>query len=149
MRTAFASMAWNTGSSSPGELEMTCSTSKVAVCCSSAPVSLHLVEQSHVLDRDHRLVGKCLHKRDLIVGERFDLQSVNTDDTQQAVAFEHRDRERRPDWVDMARPIRIFGISLSVRDVYRSPLKGSACRGALASRGDRVPFYELSELRRC
>src|SRR5262249_20418627 len=46
-------------------------------------------------------------------------------------------------------PIRIFGISLSVRDVYRSPLKGSACRGALASRGDWVPFYELSELRRC
>ena len=29
----------NTGSSSPGELEMTCSTSEVAVCCSSASVS--------------------------------------------------------------------------------------------------------------
>jgi len=28
-------MAWNTGSSSPGELEMTRSTSDVAVCCSS------------------------------------------------------------------------------------------------------------------
>ena len=35
MRVAFSSMAWNTGSSSPGELEMTCSTSEVAVCCSS------------------------------------------------------------------------------------------------------------------
>ena len=33
-RTAFSSMAWNTGSSSPGELEMTRSTSEVAVCCS-------------------------------------------------------------------------------------------------------------------
>ena len=33
MRVAFSSMAWNTGSSSPGELEMTCSTSEVAVCC--------------------------------------------------------------------------------------------------------------------
>jgi hypothetical protein len=39
MRTAFASMDWNTGSSSPGELEMTCSTSEVAVCCSSASES--------------------------------------------------------------------------------------------------------------
>ena len=39
MRVAFSSMAWNTGSSSPGELEMTCSTSEVAVCCSSASVS--------------------------------------------------------------------------------------------------------------
>ena len=36
MRVAFSSMAWNTGSSSPGELLMTRSTSEVAVCCSSA-----------------------------------------------------------------------------------------------------------------
>ena len=35
MRVAFASMASNTGSSSPGELLMTFSTSEVAVCCSS------------------------------------------------------------------------------------------------------------------
>ena len=35
MRAAFSSMALNTGSSSPGELEMTLSTSEVAVCCSS------------------------------------------------------------------------------------------------------------------
>ena len=36
MRVAFASIAWNTGSSSPGELEITRSTSEVAVCCSNA-----------------------------------------------------------------------------------------------------------------
>ena len=36
MRTAFASIASNTGSSSPGELLMTCSTSDVAASCSSA-----------------------------------------------------------------------------------------------------------------
>ena len=35
IRTAFSSIAWNTGSSSPGELEMTLNTSDVAVCCSS------------------------------------------------------------------------------------------------------------------
>ena len=39
MRVAFASMASKTGSSSPGELEMTRSTSEVAVCCSSASAS--------------------------------------------------------------------------------------------------------------
>ena len=38
MRVAFSSMALNTGSSSPGELEMTLSTSEVAVCCSSDSV---------------------------------------------------------------------------------------------------------------
>ena len=40
MRTAFSSMASNTGSSSPGELEMTRSTSEVAACCSSASAQL-------------------------------------------------------------------------------------------------------------
>ena len=34
--TAFCSIAWNTGVSSPGELLMTLSTSAVAVCCSNA-----------------------------------------------------------------------------------------------------------------
>src|SRR5215467_12036676 len=36
MRVAFSSIALKTGCNSPGELEMTCSTSEVAVCCSSA-----------------------------------------------------------------------------------------------------------------
>ena len=39
IRTAFSSMAVNTGSSSPGELLMTCRTAEVAVCCSSASAS--------------------------------------------------------------------------------------------------------------
>ena len=38
-RVAFASMALKTGCNSPGELEMTCSTSAVAVCCSNAWVN--------------------------------------------------------------------------------------------------------------
>jgi len=38
MCVAFFSMAWNTGRNSPGELEMICNTSEVAVCCSSAAV---------------------------------------------------------------------------------------------------------------
>ena len=33
IRIAFSSMAWKTGSNSPGELLMTLSTSAVAVCC--------------------------------------------------------------------------------------------------------------------
>ena len=39
MRVAFSSMDSKTGCRSPGELEMTCSTSDVAVCCSSDSVS--------------------------------------------------------------------------------------------------------------
>ena len=74
MRSAFSSMASNTGSSSPGELLMTCSTSEVAVCCSSDSADrgalLHVVEQPHVLDRDHGLVGEGGDQLDLFLGER-------------------------------------------------------------------------------
>jgi len=34
---------------------------------------LHLLEQPHVFDRDHRLIGEGLQQRDLLVGERPDL----------------------------------------------------------------------------
>ncbi len=33
---------------------------------------LHLVEQPHVLDRDHRLIGEGCGEADLLVGERLD-----------------------------------------------------------------------------
>ena len=46
---------------------MTLSTSAVAVCRSSA--SLRLVEQPHVLDGDHGLVGEGLRQRDFLVRE--------------------------------------------------------------------------------
>ena len=36
VRVTFSSIAFNTGRSSPGEMEMTLSTFEVAVCCSSA-----------------------------------------------------------------------------------------------------------------
>ena len=50
---------------------MTFKTSEVAVCCSSDSESscvrcLHLVEQTHVLDCNHRLVGKCCYKLNLL-----------------------------------------------------------------------------------
>ena len=53
-------MAWNTGSSSPGELVMTFSTSEVAVCCSSRSFAAQLVEQARVLDGDDGLGGEVL-----------------------------------------------------------------------------------------
>ena len=47
-----------------------------------ARAPLHLVEQAHVLDRDHRLVGEGLDQLDLLVGERphgFTLQNDHPD----------------------------------------------------------------------
>ena len=89
MRVAFSSMAWNTGSSSPGELEMTSSTSDVAVCCSSdseiARARLQLVEQPRVLDRDHRLVGEVRDQLDLLVGEWPNLLAIDHDNSNQFI----------------------------------------------------------------
>ena len=65
---AFSSIASNTGARSPGEELMTCNTSAVAVCCSSA--SRVSVMQPRVLHRDDRLRREVLQQRDLLVGER-------------------------------------------------------------------------------
>ena len=57
----------NTGAVSATDALITPSTSAVAVCCSSA--SLRVVEQPHVLDRDHGLVARRSRQHDLLVGE--------------------------------------------------------------------------------
>ena len=51
----------------PGEALITCNTSAVAVCCSSA--SRCSVEQPRVLHRDHRLGSEVLQQGDLLAGE--------------------------------------------------------------------------------
>ena len=44
-----------------------------------ARARLHLVEQPHVLDRDHRLVGEGGHQLDLLVGERAHRRALQND----------------------------------------------------------------------
>ena len=56
----------------------------MAVCCCnnslSSSVRLHLVEQPHVLDRDHRLVGERGKQLDVPVAEWPHLERVNLND---------------------------------------------------------------------
>ena len=81
MRTAFSSMAWKTGSRSPCELEMTFSTSVVAVCCSSE--FAQLVEQPRILDGDDGLRGEVLNQLDLLVGEGPNFLALDSDSADQ------------------------------------------------------------------
>ena len=81
-RIAFSSIASNTGARLPGEALMTCNTSAVAVCCSSA--SRCLGDQPRVLHRDHRLGGEILQQRDLLVGEWPDLLAIDRDSSRAA-----------------------------------------------------------------
>ena len=48
---------------------MTCNTSAVAVCCSSA--SRCLGDEPSILDRDHRLIGEGADQFDLPFGKRL------------------------------------------------------------------------------
>ena len=98
MRVAFSSMAWNTGSSSPGELEMTLSTSEVAVCCSSDSVRSSVRWRSSLSSRVFSMAitawaAKFLHQLDLLVGERPHLLAVDGDGADQLVVLEHRHDE--------------------------------------------------------
>ena len=100
MRVAFSSIVSNTGCKSPGDLEMTSSTSLVAVCCSSDSQIVgalpQLVEQPRVLDGDDRLGGEVLDQLDLLVGERPDFLAVDDDRADRAPLLQHRHDEKRP-----------------------------------------------------
>ena len=95
IRVAFSSIALNTGSSSPGELEMTCSTSEVAVCCSSDSVRSSVRWRSSLSRRVFSMAmtawaAKFSDQLDLLVGKRPDLLAVNDDGAEQLVFLEHR-----------------------------------------------------------
>ena len=81
-----ATMASNTGCASVGELRDDAVARRrsrsAAPMPRSAPAraSLHFLEQPHVLDGDHRLVGEGGDELDLPVGERFDRRAAKEDD---------------------------------------------------------------------
>ena len=59
-----------------------------------ARARLHLVEQPHVLDRDHRLVGEGGDQLDLLVGERLEPSSASDTMTPIGLPFaQQRDAE--------------------------------------------------------
>jgi hypothetical protein len=73
MRVAFSIMAWNTGSNSPDELEMTCSTSVVAACCSRASLS----EALAALDDARAVKAEYLQFRAAVTHDRQVLAALN------------------------------------------------------------------------
>src|SRR5215475_9153259 len=113
-----------------------------------AGARLHLIEQSHVLDRDHRLVCERLDQRNLFLGEWLDLQAISQNHTEQLIALEHRDRKHGPDWIDGLRSIRVFRISHYVGNMSRPTLKRGTARCAAATRPDGVLPHKFRELRR-
>ena len=62
-------------------------------CCELAALVLDLVEQPHVLDRDHRLVGEGRDQLDLLVGERPHLGARQRQDADRDALAQHRNAE--------------------------------------------------------
>ena len=58
-----------------------------------AALVLNLVEQTHVLDRDRRLIGERLHELDLAIREGSDRESPEDDRSKDLAFAEHGDAE--------------------------------------------------------
>src|SRR5215472_9444746 len=86
MRVALASMVSKTGSSSPVELEMQHLGGRRLLLQRFS----QLVQQPGIFDSDNRLRGEVLHQLNLLVGERADLLTVDSDRTDQLILLEHR-----------------------------------------------------------
>ena len=94
IRVAFASIDWNTGSSSPGELEMTFNTSEVAVCCSSASERSSVRWRSSLSSRVFSMAmtacaAKLLTNSICLVGERTYLLAIDAEGADQLFIPEH------------------------------------------------------------
>ena len=130
------------------------STSAVAVCCSSASVRSSVRCCSSLNSRTFSIAitawsAKVSIKDDLLRRERFHLQAVDGDSSNQLVALEHRDSERGADRIDVARNITIFGISLDVGDLHGPSLEAGTRRYAMPSERNRIPINPVLILRAC
>ena len=84
-----------------------------------ARARLHLVEQPHVLDRDHRLVGKGGDQLDLLVGERPHRSCAAATMTPIGRSFaQQRDTEHGAEAADLlSLQLRVFRISQHIGNV--------------------------------
>jgi hypothetical protein len=90
------------------------------------------LEQPHVLDRDHRLVGEGGGQLDLLVGERLNASPPNHDDADDVALPEHRHCEDSPMHLLLAP--QIFGPSVprvreDIVNVHDAAVQDSPSRG--------------------
>ena len=100
MRTAFASMASNTGSNSPGDELMTLQHFRrrgllLQGFGEIVGALVQFVEQPRVLDGDDRLGGEIPHQFDLLVGERSHFLTEDDDSADQHIVFKHGNGKMR------------------------------------------------------
>ena len=93
---------------------MTCNTSAVAVCCSSAS---RVSVRSH---RDDRLRREVLQQRDLLIGKRPHLLTIDADRTEERVILAQRHDQKGTDTPENGRRAHHWGtrtIALAFGDI--------------------------------
>src|SRR5262245_37005341 len=111
-----------------------------------ARARLHFVEQTHVLNRDHGLVGESGDKLDLLLGERTDGRTLQYDHSDSGSVANERNAKCRAN--ARAVPQRVIWISLNVHDVNHFSFEHGAPRDRTAVRGDWVIFDVFTMLGR-
>src|SRR5262249_27502099 len=111
-----------------------------------ARARLHLIEQPHVLDRDHRLVGEGLDQLDLLIGERPHACALQVKDTDWYPLPHERHSQHSMDTTEPgALKECVFGISLNICDLNRPALKHGAADDGTATYFDwMIPHEPLN-----
>jgi hypothetical protein len=107
----------------------------------STSTRLHLVEQAHVLDRDHRLIGEGGDQFDLFFGERLHLVASQINGADRRALPQQGDGEDGPvaHLSSVGTAFRIFlRLRLKIRHMDRPPLQQGTSAGRAAYDGDRV-----------
>jgi hypothetical protein len=107
-----------------------------------AGACLHLVEQPHVLDRDHRLVGEGSEQLDLLVGKGLHRATSQGDDADRAAFPQQRDTEHGPQSAEFLRLAQdVFGIGRNVRHLHGSARDDRSPKHGSSARRDRVTSH--------
>jgi hypothetical protein len=108
---------------------------------------LHVVEQPHVLDGDHRLVGEGRHQGDLTFGERFDDAARQHQDADGNALAQHRHAEDGSRLAELRQfGQREFGIGRDIRNLDRRASEHDASDDIAAINRQRPAVDESLEL---
>ena len=110
----------------------------LARLCELAALVLDFVEQPHVLDRDHRLVGEGRDQLDLLVGERPHLGARQRENADRHAFAQHRNAEHGAKTAQLLRfGERVFRVGQHIGNMDDSAFEQGASGDVAATRLDR------------
>ena len=95
---------------------------------------LHFVEQTHVLNRDHGLIGEGGRELDLLVRERSDSAPNERDDADRNAFSQEGHAQLRTELAQLRDVHRIFGVFKSIMNMHNARLEESSPDQRSASR---------------